>query len=155
MKQFDPKVEKMNGNLPEYEPTTKDVIYQWGKDVKSFFGSQNVKDFGAMAVVTPFFLNALPYMLPTTVRKFKTASLTPKTYFTTAQNTGGYVGFGVGAVSLIVQVKLYQAAIENGYGGMCLIPLGTNAASGVYELVRNTKQRLKEKHNKSLVDKLA
>ena len=104
-----------------------------------------LKEFVQFGLGITGILTVSPYIIPTSIRFMKEVSATydptsttydPTTSETTAQDVGGLLGLFIGAFVDVAQLHAYSQMVNNGYPEVLAIPIATNAASGIYELIR-------------------
>lgn len=155
-----------------YEPSRKEIFGEIFRPMKNYVSKNNIKrlgqeiiDGGKMFLLGTASLAVLPYALPSSVKvlieceaerkSFKVKVKDVRSSISAYSEDMGVVSGLVAGVTLnIGQVMAYNYLVKNNHPEVLLIPLATNAVSGIYEggryLYRKAKNRLIKKHRESL-----
>ena len=154
----------------EYKPKKKDVLEEMVKGgikgLKTIFKTLPDKETIGYFTATVGVINLIPYSIPSTIRILNSSedidTIIGKKLtdcFTKAiyedKDTVVSLGFLAGGFGLIGQISAYITAIENGYPEVLLIPVISNAFSGINEIVRkykNIKEDLIWRHQVEIED---
>ena len=139
----------------KYQPTKGEVLGEIVGGVGRKLTRENfskvgksVKEFSEFYIVGNMFMAITPYIMPYLVRRLKEHKQGSED-LSMAGFLGGTIGLVTGGMLTIGQIQIYQFAMTQDHSEVLLIPVATNAVSGVYEIGRkmykNAKQRLIDK----------
>ena len=145
----------------DYQPNNKEIIFEIARGLG--FNSNNLRrvaEFLPTSLGAAAALVAMPYAVPSSVRMARNlAAETGSGQPLDAGQAGVFAGIAVGLSADIGQLIGYFYLARNDHPEALLLPLATNAASGVYELGRHlyisARDRLIEKHRESLDEVLS
>tara|TARA_Y100000310_G_scaffold272554_1_gene287615 strand:- start:15356 stop:15814 length:459 start_codon:yes stop_codon:yes gene_type:complete len=142
----------------DYNPTRKEVLEEVVNRIKQPFNRDRLKavgtklkETGKYSIATIGFFSLCPYILPTTIHWIRDGKffLYQETKHT-ACNVGLIIGAVTGIALDIAQTVGYLHALEYDHPEVLLIPVVTNAVSGICEAGRkvynNAKQRISDRH---------
>jgi hypothetical protein len=127
----------------EYKPTRREVLEEMMRGDCVSKATKPLRDFTRGFVKGYGLLATLPYFIPTFVRCNKKGNnnILANLDAPGTENVGGTIGAILGGISTFCQA-IYATGLAFGeFGGhreYLLIPLATNALSGVYEIGRNS-----------------